>query len=1444
VVNPSSFVASFSGVVNGSNTSFTVLVTVHAKPVAGFAITQPSSSCVVKTVTLTDQSTSSSSIATRLWTYGDGGSGTQSGTHTYGYTLPGTYSVTLKVTDIHGCDNQLTIGTISVTTPPTAAISSNPSNLFSCQSTFSAAFSASNSTGSNMSYNWNFGNGQTSNQMNAGPVTFTQQPSPYNVLLVVTANGCTAAASAVVAVSTPTMSAAVPATACANAAPIATVNSNLGFTTWNMGNGNVSMVVTPIPSDPTVAIPAYTTTGLYTITVNAGSGQCSLTPLTFTISVQQVTASYATSQGIICNPPVVMTFTNNSSSNATQFFWSYIDPVSGTHTSSATNATFTFNALSTDPYAFNYVSYSPSVTLVATSPAGCSATLTSSSHSMQPPTAWFFKNKREGCNPLNVTFYDSSYAFPSNPITSYTWNNGGSPPVTALGTGTPIPPQLFTYTANGVYRPFLVVQTALGCRDTSFIDTVIVASPPAVNFSFFPSTVCPNQTVQIVNTTPGSVTIQHWHADSDAGYFSGCVSNGNPTWLFTHVGVHTFTLSGYQNGCKGTAVSGQSVTVLGPIARTRYETSCTNRKSVVFQTHLQNVQTATLNFGDNSSTVITGNATGIVSHSVTHAYANTGDYTATVTGVNVLTGCAPSVFSVKVRVRDAAASFTVPPVLCAGSTTSLTASSSTDVVTGCGRGYVWSFDGNAPQESSSPITAAGFNGAGVHSVTLLVKDLNSCTSTLTRTLAISDFTPAFALSANTICVNGTVQITNQTPNQPDSVVAYDWSFGNGQILSTTDYTVPVQSYTLSSVPAIMYSIVMTATNSKGCVRTTGKVLQVNLPDAGFNASPTGCIPPNTPTNITFIATTSHPSYTIHYGSATASLITSSQITTHTFMPGVYTITMSVKDVIGCTNTHTKTINPTQVPVANFTFSSPGSQGGNSICSPNIVSFTNITSPVLYTPSWTIGSSPVLPLNVVAFPFSASTTSVVVISMSVNSGAPYFCGSSVTKNFTVYVANADIVASKTLMCLGDEVKFNVDTTGGGGVKAWVWDFGDATSTATLVAGVAPPGSVAHKYTDYAATAAGNMTASLIYYSAAYACKYAAEKPLKMIRITGGFDRNKELVTADSVHCFKLTDALKGFSEVNHASNITYNWQIAGTASSGSLQNVILPNPGVHSISLTLVESANNCSYTAVKNITINPLPTATIVSSEYCPNRPFTISVTAMPGVVSGTWAPPSGIIGAPVFTTDTVDIRSTGINSVTTDYTLQVTNSSSCVSEPIVEELRIMLPPPLVVWDTAVVIGEPVPINAWVGVYDYTWTPQTSDLSCTLCPNPVSTSTNSIEYLVIVEDSLRCSKTTNTYRIEILPKSSVDVPQSFTPNGDGRNDMIYVDGWGIRKLNYFRIYNRWGQLIFESNDINVGWDGTYNGVRQNIETYVYQVSVETYIDDKPLVKSSTFRLLR
>lgn len=92
-------------------------------------------------------------------------------------------------------------------------------------------------------------------------------------------------------------------------------------------------------------------------------------------------------------------------------------------------------------------------------------------------------------------------------------------------------------------------------------------------------------------------------------------------------------------------------------------------------------------------------------------------------------------------------------------------------------------------------------------------------------------------------------------------------------------------------------------------------------------------------------------------------------------------------------------------------------------------------------------------------------------------------------------------------------------------------------------------------------------------------------------------------------------------------------------------------------------------------------------------------------------------------------------------------------------------------------------------------------------------------YKAVATNALGCTAETD---FEIPTNCDiVDIPSAFSPNGDGKNDVLYVAGTENVKELYLRIYNRWGQLVFETNDKNKGWDGSYQGQKQPIETYGY-----------------------
>ncbi len=129
----------------------------------------------------------------------------------------------------------------------------------------------------------------------------------------------------------------------------------------------------------------------------------------------------------------------------------------------------------------------------------------------------------------------------------------------------------------------------------------------------------------------------------------------------------------------------------------------------------------------------------------------------------------------------------------------------------------------------------------------------------------------------------------------------------------------------------------------------------------------------------------------------------------------------------------------------------------------------------------------------------------------------------------------------------------------------------------------------------------------------------------------------------------------------------------------------------------------------------------------------------------------------------------------------------------------------------------------------YTWTPA-RDLSCSDCPSPIATINNNILYRLEVETIYGCTASDTTgYTVQCQP-DQVFVPNAFSPDGDGINDVLMVRGKGVAKVKSFRIFNRAGQVVFErqnfnANDPSAGWDGRVNGVPASPDVYVFTAEV-------------------
>lgn len=96
---------------------------------------------------------------------------------------------------------------------------------------------------------------------------------------------------------------------------------------------------------------------------------------------------------------------------------------------------------------------------------------------------------------------------------------------------------------------------------------------------------------------------------------------------------------------------------------------------------------------------------------------------------------------------------------------------------------------------------------------------------------------------------------------------------------------------------------------------------------------------------------------------------------------------------------------------------------------------------------------------------------------------------------------------------------------------------------------------------------------------------------------------------------------------------------------------------------------------------------------------------------------------------------------------------------------------------------------------------------------------------------------------EAYPKPYIYVPNTFTPNDDGLNDYFKVEGIGIGKFN-LEIFNRWGELVFASTDMNHSWDGTYKGEKiKNTDVFVYHLSSQGLYSKEYMQKEGRVTLL-
>jgi gliding motility-associated-like protein len=186
----------------------------------------------------------------------------------------------------------------------------------------------------------------------------------------------------------------------------------------------------------------------------------------------------------------------------------------------------------------------------------------------------------------------------------------------------------------------------------------------------------------------------------------------------------------------------------------------------------------------------------------------------------------------------------------------------------------------------------------------------------------------------------------------------------------------------------------------------------------------------------------------------------------------------------------------------------------------------------------------------------------------------------------------------------------------------------------------------------------------------------------------------------------------------------------------------------------------------------------------------------------------------------------------TTTYRLTAVSPASGCPKSSVDEMVVAVLPkinPFAGNDTAVVVGQPLQLNA-SGGETYQWLPSTL-LSAANIANPevsFSEPSTGITYRVLVFNSAGCIDSSDIVIKVFGTGPTVFVPTAFTPNGDGRNDILRPIAAGIKNIEYFSVFNRWGQQVFQTQRSGMGWDGRINGQLQSTNSYVWVVKATDY----------------
>ncbi|MEI6949270.1 PKD domain-containing protein [Paraflavisolibacter sp. H34] len=1393
-------------------------ITVYPNPDVAFRASD-SLSCPPLSVQFRDLTTTGSGRITNWsWDFGDGVTATTA-SPTHVYQNAGNFTVTLKATNNYGCFK-------AFSKPQYIQIGerSQPDFTFAipdkCGDPATVQFTNTSTAPAGNVFTWHFGDGTTSQQKD--PVKTFATGKTYTVKLVSASGSCADSVSKAVTVSTrpaPAFSATGETSSCKAPFTVSFKNTTAGTYTykWLFGDGGSS----------TQAQPSYTykAPGLYTVRliVFYGSGCSDTLTRSEYIRIQQPAVTLSGLQRTGCTPLAVKpTATIANQEAIVSYLWDFGD---GT-TSTQSNPTHTY----TRPGNF-------AVTLTVGTSMGCTSTTTVADAVRvgNKPDADFTFDIDGACALTPIQFSDRS----TGAIDRWLWKFG------ALDSSSEKNP-VHKFQNGGAQSVTLVVWSNT-CSDTLYRQNAVIVKPPSSDFTL--KNDCSDKYKK--EFTDKSTGAASWSWDFGDGTTS---TERNPVHTYAAKGTYKVTLTSTSGGCSGSkwqtvnvidenatftadkepicadaAVrfsstvtnpglvsrwlwrfgDGGTASTAGTAARTyknpgkftasltitdlvgcesRYETpvsvygptavfslpatsACLGKGPVTFRDQSEAYGTTTIArkiwaFGDGKS-----DSSG--QPSVQYTYTKTGSYTVSLTVVDNF-GCSNKVSQKSLVVTRPKAAFQSPDTLsCIGSAVRfLNQSDTLNNAT-----YKWTFGDNATATGAEPVHR--YAAEGSFAVRLVAADKYGCTDTALKPAYVRISMPKADFSVSDEvgnCPPLLVQFTHSATNYN----RLEWLFDDGNNSTLAN---PAHYYTLANT----YYPKLVAFGPGGCSDTADKKILVKGPKGNFSyTNLLGC----TPLKVDFKATASDYTSIVWDYRDGATLTTRETSVVHTYVPwGSFAPKMILTDESGCS-----VYIPGKDTIRVMGVEASFSQSQATLCGSGNVTFTGTTNsndPVAAY-EWTFGDGGTAAVKSPVHAYAAAGDYPARFIARTQAGCADTALS--TAPLKVYEKPDVAITGEAASCLPAHLSFAGQVVkGNAAALQWNWTFGNGQTARTATA----PAQVYSKEGKYTITA--QVTDE-------HGCKDTATKLLTVHPLPATNAGPNRVLCRNNTLQFNVTGATR------------YSWR-----EDASLNCLDCPAPVASPTqdATYVVIGTNEFGCTKADTVLVRvrqPFTLAVGPADTICAGESARLSAS---GAENYAWSPTTGLDN-PASATPRAQ------PTVTTRYTVKAFDNDNCLvrtdsvlvavgSKPSVE-----LGPGI-----SATAGSSVPLRPATSadVSSWKWVPATY-LSCADCPAPVATPKEPMKYKLEVANAYGCTNSDEVSVAVVCTGGNLFLPNTFSPNGDGRNDVFYPRGSGISNIRSLKVYNRWGELVFErrnfnSNDASSGWDGTYKGKKLAPDTFIY-----------------------